>query len=529
MWENRILTWSDFQDKLENNLFFQDVDSILYDSINAFHNQQVNFFTSRLSGNELYRVALTFPEDVMFLDIETTGLSHYYDFITIIGWSTGINYHYFVNGLSNSDFFLRAIEKAKVLITFNGKIFDVPFLKKLFPEIKIPSCHIDLRFFSSSIGLKGGQKEIERLTGYKRIKSLQDTNGFTATVLWDEYKWGKKSSLKKLIRYNHSDIEGMKYIFDYVVKYIYKENDYDRFFENPLEFSKNLKSKFDSSEVSTFVDINKIPFDPKSKLKFDNLKKKINRKSIKIVGIDLTGSEERASGIALLTNNRVETFALKKSSEIIDLVKKLKPDLVSIDSPLSLPFGRTSVFDDDPVRDEFGILRICERILKQRGVNAYPTLLPSMQKLTKRGIEFADIFRKLGIPVIESYPGVIQDIIGLPRKQASLRLLKKGLQKFGLSGNFINSNVSHDEIDAITSAIVGIFFLSKDYEAIGDRKENLMIIPNLNAEVKSRKIIGFSGAICSGKTTAAKYLESVGFHYESYSSILKEMLKKRRL
>lgn len=27
------------------------------------------------------------PERVMFLDIETTGLSHYYDEITVVGWA----------------------------------------------------------------------------------------------------------------------------------------------------------------------------------------------------------------------------------------------------------------------------------------------------------------------------------------------------------------------------------------------------------------------------------------------------------
>jgi len=30
-----------------------------------------------------------YPERVLFLDIETTGLSHHYDEITVIGWSIG--------------------------------------------------------------------------------------------------------------------------------------------------------------------------------------------------------------------------------------------------------------------------------------------------------------------------------------------------------------------------------------------------------------------------------------------------------
>ena len=186
-----------------------------------------------------------------------------------------------------------------------------------------------------------------------------------------------------------------------------------------------------------------------------------------------------------MKNNYITTYQINKDDDMIDIIKNFKPDIVSIDSPLSLPKGRISVFDDDPGRDEFGILRVCERILKTRGVNAYPTLLPSMQKLTKRGIELSIKLRSLGVPVIESYPGVVQDIIGLPRKQASLTLLKKGLGIFGLKGKFLKENVSHDEIDAITSALVGMFFLSGDYEAIGSLEENLMIIPDLKSQLKN--------------------------------------------
>lgn len=38
------------------------------------------------------------PEQVLFLDIETTGLSHYYDEITVIGWSLDGCSHSFVKG-----------------------------------------------------------------------------------------------------------------------------------------------------------------------------------------------------------------------------------------------------------------------------------------------------------------------------------------------------------------------------------------------------------------------------------------------
>lgn len=526
LWEKGVLDWEHYNTlEQQDNLFYNGFATILEDSFVAYKKKDVDFFAQTLPRNEYCRLALSFPEDVLFLDIETTGLSSYYDYVTVIGWSIKNEYGYYIHGLNDITHFQEVLNKAKILVTFNGSIFDIPFLKTHFRELAFPRCHIDLRFLAKSNGLEGGQKQIEQIIGFKRPKSLQETSGFAATLLWDEYKWGKKTSLEKLVKYNHSDIEGMKAIFDYCIKNMYKKNKLSKFFEKPFEF-KRYKSNLNRVELKSFIKAKNIPFDKKATLKYESIAKKINRDT-KIVGIDLTGSETKPSGVAFLHNNKASTYLMKSDEEMIDEILRFSPHIVSIDSPLSLPYGRLSVFDDDPARNEFGIMRQCERILKKRGVNAYPTLLPSMQKLTKRGIGLAAKLRSRGIPTIESYPGVVQDIIGLPRKQASLSLLKKGLGIFGLKGEFLKKEVSHDEIDAITSAIVGIFFLSKDYEAIGDMRENLMIIPDLNANKIPKKIYGLSGVIASGKTTAAKFLEEQDFYYTRYSSVLEDILYKK--
>ena len=186
----------------------------------------------------------------------------------------------------------------------------------------------------------------------------------------------------------------------------------------------------------------------------------------KIIGIDLTGSEKRASGFCVLRGNVALTSTVNSNDEMLVRVLKEKPDLISVDSPLSLPEGRIRVSDDDPGRAEFGIMRRCERELKRRGINVYPSLLPSMQGLTQRGIALAETFRRHGIPVIESYPGAAQDIMGIPRKGAGEKYLKQGLAEFGIVGPFETEAVSHDELDAITSAVVGSFFLAGQFEAL---------------------------------------------------------------
>ncbi len=181
----------------------------------------------------------------------------------------------------------------------------------------------------------------------------------------------------------------------------------------------------------------------------------------KVIGIDLTGSEKRASGVAILwDDNSVLTLRLKSDKAMMTTVRTMKPRLVSIDSPLSLP--------EDPQK----IYRECELTLKRRGIGVYWCLLPSMKALTMRGIALASKLRDEGFNVIESYPGAAQDILGIPRKSKGIQVLGDGLTEYGIKGDLA---VSHDELDAITAAIVGQLYLEGKYEALG-----CLIIPKVS-------------------------------------------------
>ena len=52
-------------------------------------------------------------------------------------------------------------------------------------------------------------------------------------------------------------------------------------------------------------------------------------------------------------------------------------------------------------------------------------------------------------------------------------MLKAGLREFGISGDYETQNVTHDELDAITSAVVGTFHLAGMSEALGTDQEPL--------------------------------------------------------
>jgi dephospho-CoA kinase len=150
-----------------------------------------------------------------------------------------------------------------------------------------------------------------------------------------------------------------------------------------------------------------------------------------------------------------------------------------------------------------------------------------MQGLTKRGIELAQTFRALGIPVIESYPGAAQDIMGIPRKGAGEKYLKQGLAEFGIVGRFEAEPVTHDELDAITSAVVGSFFLSGQFEALRGPTEGALVIPDLKSSGSAGLVIGISGRICAGKTTAARLLERRGFAYTRFSLVIDDEIRSR--
>jgi predicted nuclease with RNAse H fold len=212
------------------------------------------------------------------------------------------------------------------------------------------------------------------------------------------------------------------------------------------------------------------------------LRRRMRDPDARVIGIDLTGSESRPTGWALLQGATVITGTLASTEEILDRTLACRPRIVSIDSPLSLPAGRDCTQDSCHCRAH-GITRECERVLKRRGVNVYPCLIQSMQALTRRGMEIAEMLRAAGVEVIESYPGAAQDIMRIPRKRASQTQLRGGLERFGLRGLRAPGALTHDELDAVTSAVVGSFFLADLHEALGNDREGYLVIPSIRESV----------------------------------------------
>ncbi len=240
----------------------------------------------------------------------------------------------------------------------------------------------------------------------------------------------------------------------------------------------------------------------------------------RVVGIDLTAGD-KATGIALLDGFCVQTTSLFSDDEILAYVRKHKPRIVSIDSPLGLPGGGDSV---DP---KAGIVRVAEYDLASVGIPAYPALIDSMRNLTLRGIRLRTAIEQFSHPprVIESYPGAAQDILCIPRKQKSLDLLREGMRSLGLKGAGLETR-SHDEMDAITSALVGRYFEAGLFEPMGVPSEAQLIVPKVRPLIfESNPVICLAGKTGAGKSVIARYLSVFyGFEWVRTRNVIRELL-----
>ena len=210
LWKKGILTWQDFLNHRET-IFSRARDQFIGDELAASSENwnNIHFFQDRLSSGDMWRVYDTFKEKAVYLDIETSGGYQGMDEITVIGLYDGCNVHTFVNG-DNLDEFEISISQYDLVITFNGTTFDLPFIRRWFPNIFLPPAHIDLRFLLKKLGYTGGLKKIEKDLGLDRVLEIDGMGGYDAILLWKAYQWGDPEALARLIQYNTADIVNLK-------------------------------------------------------------------------------------------------------------------------------------------------------------------------------------------------------------------------------------------------------------------------------------------------------------------------------
>ena len=207
LWDSGITSWDDVSSSGVSDLrvprkeFFQqwvDQSKIQLDIGDAA------FFANTLPSRHQWRMFPEFRNSVAYLDIETTGLSNISDHITTIALYDGANIRHYVYG-QNLDAFPQDIQEYRLIVTYNGKTFDIPFIEHQF-GIKIEHAHIDLRYVLHSLGYCGGLKSCEHQLHIDR-GDLEGVDGYFAVILWAEYEQHEnQKALDTLLAYNVQDV-----------------------------------------------------------------------------------------------------------------------------------------------------------------------------------------------------------------------------------------------------------------------------------------------------------------------------------
>ena len=166
LWSRGILCWDDVLniDSIAlSNKRHQFLKSRIQESIAHLKDNNPKHFTDSLPSSDYWRLLPDFRHSTAYLDIETTGLGGPGDYITTIALYDGTSIFSYVKG-RNLDDFRADIARYKVIVTYNGKCFDVPFIENDL-GIKMNHAHIDLRYVLKSLGYAGGLKGMRKETG----------------------------------------------------------------------------------------------------------------------------------------------------------------------------------------------------------------------------------------------------------------------------------------------------------------------------------------------------------------------------
>lgn len=204
LWDAGITSWDRWREPISvrlPNSSRREIASLLDQSGRALADNP-SFFTSRLPSHEVWRIFPQYRDTTAYIDIETTGLGDDAE-LTTVALYDGCTIRYYING-RNLDELLDDLQRFRVLVSYNGKAFDIPFLERYF-RTTLDHAQIDLRYVLARLGFKGGLKGCEKMLGIDRGE-LDGVDGYFAVLLWKEYEnYDDPKALETLLAYNIED------------------------------------------------------------------------------------------------------------------------------------------------------------------------------------------------------------------------------------------------------------------------------------------------------------------------------------
>ncbi len=207
-------------------------------------------------------------------------------------------------------------------------------------------------------------------------------------------------------------------------------------------------------------------------------------------GIDLTSTEAKPSACLGLDSRSQLVYLgfLTKSKDMLALLRFYSPQVIAVDAPLSLPLGLCCLEEDCPCQPKLPRRnRQCDQELRRQGIPCYPTTKKTFIKdLIYRGIELkSSIGHELKQPgrVIEVYPFASKvRLFGatVPQKTSKqgISFLRDRLREVLPTLRPYSGMLNHDLCDAAIAAYTGLLYHQNRAEALGDRQEGLIFVPD---------------------------------------------------
>jgi uncharacterized protein YprB with RNaseH-like and TPR domain len=220
LWRAGIAVWSDFRqtkDPVLPGRAGQLLRSAIEAAADALARGDADRLGALLPASEHWRMLPAFGDGVLYLDIETGDDDVRFEGISAIGMLDHQGPRLLLGG-RDLEFFPEAAYGATILVTFNGLSFDVPILRRAFPEWRPPVCHVDLRHVLRRLGHGGGLKSIERsLTRLRlaRPDHLAGMTGWDASWLWRRGRDGDQAALRQFAEYNLYDVVNLRTLMAY--------------------------------------------------------------------------------------------------------------------------------------------------------------------------------------------------------------------------------------------------------------------------------------------------------------------------
>ncbi len=187
------------------------------DAMLALDRNDLDSIGRAIPSSEQWRLFGTFGADAVYLDIETGDDVWGLEGISAIGFLdhsgprlllAGRDLHHFPDLARNW----------RLLVTFNGLSFDVPVLRRAFPDWTPPGCHIDLRHSLARLGHHGGLKNIETelvALNLKRPWHLAGIDGWDACGLFRRGRDGDRDAMRLFAEYNLYDVINLRTLMAY--------------------------------------------------------------------------------------------------------------------------------------------------------------------------------------------------------------------------------------------------------------------------------------------------------------------------